>query len=52
MSKQSINAAAHALNYATTFMDIDQFALTATSEDNREAVTAFLEKRPAKFSGR
>jgi enoyl-CoA hydratase/carnithine racemase len=52
MSKQSINAAAHALNYATTFMDRDQFALTATSEDYREAVSAFLEKRKAKFSGR
>jgi enoyl-CoA hydratase/carnithine racemase len=52
MSKQSINAAAHALNYAATFMDRDQFALTATSEDYREAVSAFLEKRAAKFTGR
>lgn len=52
MSKQSINAAAHALNYATTFMDLDQFALTSTSEDNREAVAAFLEKRPGKYTGR
>jgi enoyl-CoA hydratase len=45
MTKQSVNAASTALHAATTFMDRDQFALAATSEDYREAIAAFLEKR-------
>ncbi len=51
MSKQSIDMAAKALNPAVTYMDRDQFALTGTSKDQQEAVSAFLEKRKPKFTG-
>jgi enoyl-CoA hydratase/carnithine racemase len=52
MTKESVNATAHALTQATGFMDLDQYALATTGEDYREAIRAFLEKREAKFTGR
>lgn len=51
MAKAGINGAATALHRATSFMDLDQFALAATTDDHKEAIAAFLEKRDAVFRG-
>ena len=49
--KQAINATAHALANATSFMDRDQFLLAAQSSDSAEAIEAFLRKRPPRHTG-
>ncbi len=51
MAKRGINASATALDNATSFMDADQFMLTQGTDDAREGLTAFFEKREGKFSG-
>lgn len=52
MCKEGVNAASTALHHAVSFMDRDQYALAASSEDYREGVRAFLEKRPPNYTGR
>lgn len=51
MAKRAISQIAAALNPLGAYMDGDQYALAALSEDHREAVAAFFEKRPGKFTG-
>ena len=52
MCKEGVNAAATALHHAVSFMDRDQYALAQGSEDYREGVRAFLEKRPPRYTGK
>jgi enoyl-CoA hydratase len=51
MAKRAITAIVTANNAAATYMDADQYALAALSDDHREAVAAFFEKRPGRFTG-
>ena len=52
MTKLTINRLAHALDDLTSHMDGDQFVLASMSEDHKEGVAAFLERRKPKFRGR
>jgi enoyl-CoA hydratase len=52
MTKLTVNRLAHALDDLAAHMDLDQFALASTSEDHREGVAAFMERRKPRFRGR
>ncbi|NWG45050.1 MAG: enoyl-CoA hydratase/isomerase family protein [Alphaproteobacteria bacterium] len=52
MIKRSVNAVSTALDAAIMHMDTDQWMLASQTEDFREGVTAFFEKRPPVFRGR
>jgi enoyl-CoA hydratase len=52
MTKLTINRLTHALDDLTSHMDIDQFALATLTDDHKEGVAAFLERRKPRFRGR
>jgi enoyl-CoA hydratase len=52
MTKPTINRLAHALDDLTSHMDVDQFALASRTDDPKEGVAAFLERRKPRFKGR
>ncbi len=52
MTKLTVNRLAHALDDLASHMDVDQFALASLSEDHKEGVAAFLERRKPRFRGR
>src|SRR6202165_5220226 len=52
ITKLTVNRLAHALDDLASHMDLDQFALASLSEDHKEGVEAFLERRKPRFRGR
>jgi enoyl-CoA hydratase len=52
MTKLTVNRLAHALDDLASHMDIDQFALASLTEDHKEGLAAFLDRRKPHFRGR
>ncbi|HEX2655750.1 MAG TPA: enoyl-CoA hydratase/isomerase family protein, partial [Xanthobacteraceae bacterium] len=52
MTKRTVNRLAHALDDLASHMDVDQFTLAASSDDSKEGIAAFLERRKPTFRGR
>jgi len=52
MTKLTVNRLAHALDDLASHMDLDQFALAGMTDDHKEGVAAFLQRRTPRFRGR
>lgn len=52
MVKQGINAAAFALADSVSALDRDQYLAAISSEDYREGLQSFFERRPPKYTGK
>ncbi len=52
MTKLTVNRLAHALDDLASHMDLDQFALAGLTDDHKEGVAAFLDRRKPRFRGR
>jgi len=51
MTKEAVSAIAAATAQASIYMDRDQYLLASRTDDYREGIAAFREKRPGKFKG-
>ncbi len=52
MTKLTVNRLAHALDDLASHMDRDQYALASLTDDHKEGVAAFLERRKPRLKGR